>query len=562
MFMTRTLVSLALAALVPPLSVFAADVDRGAAIALQGTSTGVPACSSCHGPEGMGQAQAAYPRIAGLHAGYLARQLKAFRSGARANAIMGAMIKSLTDEDIADVAAYYGSLEVPAPQVDAPSSTQTELALPLALFGDWSGRDLPACGQCHGPEGQGIGASFPGIAGQHASYLKAQLLAWRSGERTNDPLGLMASVARRLTAAEIEALAAYYAAQPAGTPVAAPSNPAPRRPAAVLPDAEAMHSGAIIDAERVQPPDAHAADPPRDPASEQHRTAGVFSPPPRDHLPQGPLGQMVRFGEAIFNATNVHPLSAPFVGNRLACRHCHLDAGRLPDAGPLWAAWVAYPDYRQKNRRVNTFAERVQSCFVYSLDAQHSLAGGPPAVDSEVMDALMSYSYWIATGAPTGDRQMPGRGYRRLDAPERPGDGGFDAGRGEQLYQQACALCHGDEGQGVSDPAGRTLFPPLWGEGSYNWGAGMRRIDVAAGFIKHNMPLGLPEWLSDQQAWDVAAYLNSHERPQDPRFDGDLASTAARFHADPFVLYGKYPAADGHLLGSQPAQPNSGPADQ
>ncbi len=102
------------------------------------------------------------------------------------------------------------------------------------------------------------------------------------------------------------------------------------------------------------------------------------------------------------------------------------------------------------------------------------------------------------------------------------------------------------------DADGTTLFPPLWGEAAYNWGAGMHRVDTAAAFIRHNMPLGLGASLTEQEAWDVAQFVNSHERPQDPRFAGDLTETANAFHGNPFSLYGK-PGPDGSLLGSNPA---------
>jgi thiosulfate dehydrogenase len=106
----------------------------------------------------------------------------------------------------------------------------------------------------------------------------------------------------------------------------------------------------------------------------------------------------------------------------------------------------------------------------------------------------------------------------------------------------------------VTQGDGRTLFPPLWGAESYKWGAGMHKIDTAAAFIKHNMPLGSPDSLSDQEAWDVAAYMNSHERPKDPRHEGDLAATTEQFHGSEFDYYGKLRTVEGRVLGEQPAR--------
>ncbi|GAB3628155.1 hypothetical protein GCM10027419_30060 [Pandoraea terrae] len=90
-----------------------------------------------------------------------------------------------------------------------------------------------------------------------------------------------------------------------------------------------------------------------------------------------------------------------------------------------------------------------------------------------------------------------------------------------QVYARRCALCHGADGQGQAS-GGKTVFPPLWGPKSFIWGAGMHELQNAAGFMKENMPLGLGGSLTDQQAWDVALFMDSHERPQDPRFAARL----------------------------------------
>ena len=107
-------------------------------------------------------------------------------------------------------------------------------------------------------------------------------------------------------------------------------------------------------------------------------------------------------------------------------------------------------------------------------------------------------------------------------------------------------MCHGADGAGQSSD-GEVVFPPLWGPKSYNWGAGMTGIDVAAGFIKANMPLSQGGRLSDQQAWDVAAYIDGKPRPQDPRYTGSVAETRKRYHDDKMSLYGR--TVDGVLLG-------------
>jgi len=99
---------------------------------------------------------------------------------------------------------------------------------------------------------------------------------------------------------------------------------------------------------------------------------------------------------------------------------------------------------------------------------------------------------------------------------------------------------------GKTDLNGRTVFPPLWGPESYNWGAGMARVNPAAGFIKANMPFGQGNSLSDQQAWDVAAFIDSQERPKDPRQTGSIAENAAENHGGD-SYYGK--RMGGRLVG-------------
>jgi thiosulfate dehydrogenase len=168
--------------------------------------------------------------------------------------------------------------------------------------------------------------------------------------------------------------------------------------------------------------------------------------------------------------------------------------------------------------------------------------GKAPPLGDPVLVALETYAYWLAKGAPLGEK-IAGRGYPKLAAPAQKAD----FARGAQVYPQHCALCHGADGQGQSTN-GKTVFPPLWGDHSFNWGAGMHEIQNAAGFIKANMPLALGNSLTDQQAWDVATFMDSHERPQDPRFSGSVEATRAKYHDSPNSMYGK--TIDGHVLGS------------
>ncbi|MDD2876079.1 MAG: c-type cytochrome [Acidiphilium sp.] len=186
---------------------FAAIVTAAAAPPPQ-----IASCASCHGAGGLGNASAGFPALAGLPASYTAQQLYAFKHGTRVNAIMTQMAAPLNAAQRNAIAAYYAALPVPVTPEPAPLPTGAGAA--LAINGDWGHRltGVPSCDSCHGPEGVGVGAVFPRLAGQPKAYLAAQLVDWQKGSRNDDPLHLMRNVAARLSARQIDAVAAYYAA--------------------------------------------------------------------------------------------------------------------------------------------------------------------------------------------------------------------------------------------------------------------------------------------------------------------------------------------------------------
>ena len=264
-------------------------------------------------------------------------------------------------------------------------------------------------------------------------------------------------------------------------------------------------------------------------------TAAAFTPPAESTLPDGDYGKVIRLGEKVFMETGKY--ASRYVGNNLNCVNCHLDAGRKANSAPLWASFIHYPAFRSKTGKVDTLASRIQGCFEFSMN------GKAPPVDDEIMTALQTYAFWMAKGAPVGT-PVPGSGYPKLKKPAQPAD----YARGEKVYAQNCALCHGADGLGqrVGD---KQVFPPLWGPKSFNWGAGMHQLANASGFIQANMPLGKGGTLSEQDAWDVAIFMNSHERPQDPRFKGSVAETRKQYHDTADSLYGM--TVNGHVLGSR-----------
>jgi cytochrome c553 len=196
-------------ALLIPLTSGATDA---AAMAQQGNGKGAAPCMACHGPDGGGNDATGFPRLAGLDAAYLQRQLDDFASGVRANPVMQPNASALSEDERAALAKYYSALPLPA-RLASPSTKPDAAGERLAMHGDWS-RELPACTQCHAPGGVGVGANFPPLAGQPAAYIAAQLRAWQQGTRHNDPLQLMQHVAKQLTPQEIDAVAGWFAAQP------------------------------------------------------------------------------------------------------------------------------------------------------------------------------------------------------------------------------------------------------------------------------------------------------------------------------------------------------------
>ena len=274
------------------------------------------------------------------------------------------------------------------------------------------------------------------------------------------------------------------------------------------------------------------------PATSVTKTVSHFSPPDESAIPNDDFGKQVALGRQIFIDPGRY--AKAYVGNQLSCENCHLDAGRLANSAPLWGAYPMYPAYRSKNHHVNTFAERLQGCFNYSMN------GKAPPLGDPVLVALETYAYWMSKGEPIGT-SLPGRSYPKLSKPAMAPD----YARGEKVFKSDCALCHGDNGQG-QQAADHTVFPPLWGPQSFNWGAGMEQITNAAGFINSNMPLGRGNTLTDQDTWDVAYFMNAHERPQDPRFNGSIPATRAAYHDTPDSLYGVI--VNGQLLGQGAAK--------
>ena len=180
---------------------------QGQQIAAQGTSQGVAACISCHGAKGEGLG--AFPRLAGTGQAYLLAQLDAFAGGSRKNPIMQPIAQNLTPTERQAVALYFSELPAPLVASDPAQPSSSNTGAWLATRGRWADQ-VPACAQCHGPGGSGVGTQFPPLAGLPAAYIAEQLQAWKAGNRPPGPLALMSGIAKKLSDAEVSAVAAYY----------------------------------------------------------------------------------------------------------------------------------------------------------------------------------------------------------------------------------------------------------------------------------------------------------------------------------------------------------------
>ncbi len=232
---------------------------------------------------------------------------------------------------------------------------------------------------------------------------------------------------------------------------------------------------------------------------------------PRDPMAEGVhenpyTAEQIRRGYRIFR--NSVDLAGEFVGNDMDCSSCHLNGGQKIKALPLVGVAGLFPQYRNRDARLVSLEDRIRGCFIRSMN------GTAPPFDHPVTLALSAYIHWLSDGVPTGESPA-WRGLNTIPVESRIPIEELDLVRGEELYNDQCAACHGLDGVGfnlggLAEPA------PLWGPRSWNDGAGAARIWRLAGFIRHAMPLTAPGSLTDEEAQLISAWVNSHERPEFP----------------------------------------------
>ena len=219
---------------------------------------------------------------------------------------------------------------------------------------------------------------------------------------------------------------------------------------------------------------------------------------------------IIRYGRALIEHTSDYlgpHGTVSHISNGMNCGNCHLDAGTRADANCFAAVAANYPKYRPRSGKRESIEFRVNDCMERSLNGRQLDSG------SVEMRAMVAYIRWVGKDVPKG-KTPKAAGVPKLPFLQRAAD----PLQGRVVFVNKCQHCHGGDGRGLSkeDSTGY-LYPPLWGAGSYNVSAGMYRLSALAAFIRYNMPYNalysIPE-LTNEEAWDVAAYIGSQNRPE------------------------------------------------
>lgn len=222
-----------------------------------------------------------------------------------------------------------------------------------------------------------------------------------------------------------------------------------------------------------------------------------YNPPKMEALKDknDPLSESIKYGQEIMMNTNT--VLDGYVGNQLSCASCHAGAGTGQEASLVGITAVS-PEYNPRAGAVITVQDRINGCMVRSMN------GEKLPHDSAEMRAMVAYLTYISEGVPVR-AELPWRNQNNMKEVPKT-----DVAAGEKIYKQSCLSCHGANGEGT----GANTGPAVWGENSFNDGAGLARISKMASFIQRNMPVGQPGTLTDQQAADVAAYILAQDRPK------------------------------------------------
>jgi len=258
----------------------------------------------------------------------------------------------------------------------------------------------------------------------------------------------------------------------------------------------------------------------------------LWQPPDSTLIPATAEGELIRYGRALIVHTSRYlgPRgSVQNISNGLNCQNCHLKAGMQPFGNNFAAVSSTYPKFRKRSGGLESIEKRINDCL------ERSLNGKPLDNDSREMRAMIAWFEWLGQDVPK-DSVPPGTSVPTPPFLSRAAD----PVAGGKTYEKHCKSCHGIEGRGLMHPDGTEwVYPPLAGSNSYNTAAGMLRLSSFAAYVKNNMPFGTTydkPVLSDEEAWDVAAYINSLPRPV-RFFSDDWPDLSAKPFDHPFGPY-------------------------
>ncbi|WP_394042523.1 c-type cytochrome [Roseixanthobacter liquoris] len=387
-----------------------------------------------------------------------------------------------THTDLVAIATYLKALPSEHPYEGNPPQEPLE-GVPSAMFTTRGGLAYAQfCADCHRLNGGGVAGIFPPLVGNPtieakdpSTLVHITLTGWATAETTTHKRVFTMPGFARLGDDEIAEILSFVR-----------SNWGANAPAV---------TNALVKTARA------SLDPKVDTRPfETPRVADILHEP---NAPQLVMGMRLN--------TETHTLLPNNVGNVLNCSSCHLNAGTVADGSPYVGVSAFFPSYAQRAGRVIALEDRINGCFFRSMN------GKPLGKDSDEMKAMVAYFDWMKRETKPDDK-IEGRGVGKIDPNIKP-----DIDNGRQVYADHCAACHGAKGEGLKDARGLSVYPPLWGDESFNIGAGMARTYTAAAFVKRNMPIGFHSrfplgqgGLSDQDAVDVAEYFTHMPRPDFP----------------------------------------------
>jgi thiosulfate dehydrogenase len=273
--------------------------------------------------------------------------------------------------------------------------------------------------------------------------------------------------------------------------------------------------------------------------------SALWLPPDTNDIPFSAAGDLIRYGKDLVANTAVYlgpKGKVAAITNGMNCQNCHLDAGTRLWGNNFSAVSSTYPQFRGRSGTVESVYKRVNDCL------ERSLNGKKLDSNSHEMQAFAAYINWVGHKVPKNVKPE-GAGVKGLPFLARPAD----PEKGLFVYKLKCQRCHGADGSGaINSDRSAYLYPPLWGINSYNSGAGIFRLSHFAGFIRYNMPFDAPanaELLTNEEAWDVAAFVNTQPRPQ-IKFIADWPNISVKPFDYPFGPYADSFSELQHKLGN------------